>query len=143
MIILVGKPGSGKSFFAYNSLNKVIINQDSLGDRKKCIDATKLALSSNKDVIIDRTNINKQQRSIWINIAKEYNVTEIYCIEFKVSAEECIKRIQNRLYHPTIKENTSLEKITDIVRKFEKSYEEPSISEGFISITHINSNSIL
>lgn len=132
VIIMVGKPGSGKSTYAKSLGNEYsIVNQDILGNRNKCIEYTKLLLNEDKSVIIDRTNINKKQRAYWVKIAKEYNVTDISCIEFKIDSDICIERILSRKDHPTIKENTSIEKISEIVRRFENEYEAPSIDEGF------------
>lgn len=142
MIIMCGLPGSGKSTYA-NGLEKEysIINQDIIGNRNKCVQLTKLLLSENKSVIIDRTNITKFQRNIWIKLAKEYKVTDIHCVEFKISPEVTIERVKSRKNHPTIKEDTPLEKINSIIRRFLSEYQTPELSEGFTSIFSINISS--
>jgi predicted kinase len=71
LLLLVGLPGSGKSMFA-NALETirpdqyVVINQDKLKTRQKCLDETKKILlmepPTNKCVIIDRCNFNTAQR---------------------------------------------------------------------------------
>ena len=135
VLILVGFPGSGKSTHAKSlEADYTIINQDTLGNRKKCVQAAINALKEGKSIVIDRTNINKKQRKIWIDLAKEYKVDKIELIEFRCSSEECIKRVAERKDHPTIKD-FSIDKITFIVRKFEDDYEEPHFSEGFDSHT--------
>jgi predicted kinase len=134
--ILVGKPGSGKSTYANEEFLKrsvIIVNQDTLGSRKMCLKLMEKALKDNTDVIVDRTNINSKQRSYFIELAQKYKADRIECIEFKSSNEECIKRIQNRKNHKTITNDFSLDKITEIVLKFDKDYEEPLLSQGFIS----------
>lgn len=134
--ILCGLPGSTKSTFASTELYTEVINQDNLGSRKACLKRMEEALKYGRDVIIDRTNINKQQRKYFIYLAKQYNA-QIDCIIFKSDPEECIKRIQARKNHPTIKEDFSLDKIREIVLKFVNSYEEPINDEGFTTIfTH-------
>ena len=75
ILVLTGTPGSGKSTFAEAlesraNGNWVRINQDTLGNRKKCEQATYQALSEAKHVIIDRTNVDKGQRGHWLRIAR-------------------------------------------------------------------------
>lgn len=134
VVILCGLPGSGKSTFRNKYPGYEYINQDELGNRRKCIGIFKTYLKANKNVIIDRTNINKMQRKIWIDLAKEFGVKEINCVFLKVDPEECIKRIHERKNHPTIKELESLDKKKEIVYNFVKSFEMPEIEEGFDKI---------
>lgn len=143
--ILVGTPGSGKSNWAHNKIDDetIIINQDILGSRNVCLERMEFWLKHNKNVIIDRTNINKKQRSYFINLAKKYKPDEINCVVFKSSPEECIKRIQARKNHATITEDFSIDKITDIVLKFVHSYEEPKNHEGFDTISTIHIDKLL
>jgi predicted kinase len=134
--MLVGKPGSGKSTYSNEQFLKrsvIIVNQDTLGSRKMCLKLMEKALKDNMDIIVDRTNINKLQRSYFIELAQKYKADRIECIEFKSSNEECIKRIQNRKNHKTITNDFSLDKITEIVLKFDQTYEEVKLDEGFIS----------
>lgn len=136
LIILVGLPGSGKSTLAEKYEDYIIVNQDLLGDRYACLEEFRRVAAENKNIVIDRCNINKSQRKIWLYEAKELkNVEEINCIVLKTDPETCIKRISQRKGHPTIKEETSLAKIQEIVYNFSKSYEEPELSEGFNNIT--------
>ena len=138
MIILVGFPGSGKSTWASHLTDYVVINQDTLGNRQRCIDQTKRCLKDGRSVIIDRTNINRKQRSIWTNIAKEFKIDKIECIELRIKPELAIERITKRENHPTIKNGTPIEKIRDIVRRFVNEYQEPRMDEGFNRIDTIH-----
>jgi predicted kinase len=143
--ILCGKPGSGKSTHANEEFLKrsvVIVNQDTLGSRKMCLKLMEKALKDNMDVIVDRTNINVLQRSYFIELAQKYKADRIECIEFKSSNEKCIERIQKRKNHKTITEDFSLDKITEIVLKFDNTYEKVKLSEGFISHTIIYTDAI-
>ena len=130
-------PGAGKSTYA-KDIKGEVVNQDTLGNRQKCINKVRALLSEGKNVIIDRTNINRKQRAIWTNLAKEFKVERIECIELRISPELAIERIKNRKNHPTIKEDFTLEKIKDIVGRFVKEYEEPKMDEGFISYSVIH-----
>jgi predicted kinase len=140
--ILVGMPGAGKSTYA-QTVPGEIINQDKLGDRKICIKRAKELLSEGKDVIIDRTNISRKQRAIWTNLAKEFKVEQIQVVELRISPELAIERVKNRKDHPTIKEDTSLEKIQEIVRRFVNEYEAPHMDEGFTSYTIIHVDNLV
>lgn len=144
--ILVGCPGSTKSTYSKKiaDLNgAMIINQDLMGSRKNCLRTMENLLKLNLDIIVDRTNINRKQRSYFIELAKKYKANEINCVVFKSSSEECIKRIQARKNHPTITEDFTVDKISDIVLKFVHSYEEPENHEGFNSITTLHIDALL
>lgn len=134
MVIMMGLTGAGKSWYSKaNYPHYIYVNQDTLGSRDNCIRAVKEALGSNKSVIIDRTNINKKQRSTWINMGLEYNVEEILLIWIDIDAEECLGRMALRKDHPTIN-NMSLDKMRNIVYSFKKDLEYPELSEGFSKI---------
>lgn len=131
---MMGLTGSGKSTYTKQHYPEyAYINQDTLGSRDNCIKAVKEALGSNKSVVIDRTNINKKQRSTWVNIGLEYNVEEILVVWIDIDAEECLGRIAMRKNHPTIF-NMSLDKMRNIVYSFKKELEYPELSEGFNKI---------
>ncbi|XP_050063519.1 uncharacterized protein F21D5.5-like isoform X2 [Aphis gossypii] len=79
MIIMVGCPGSGKSYFAVNNLfchdRMKIINKDTLGSWQKCIAKTTKYLSNGSvSVVIDNTNPDIESRKQFIDIAKIYKI---------------------------------------------------------------------
>lgn len=121
VILLVGLPGSGKSTFA-KTLQQlapskyVRINQDTLGNRKKCESLMRKTLREKKCPIIDRCNFNQQQRDYFWKIAMEERLTNIHqkeevikvqgveCIVFTCSAKVCVDRCEGRGdTHETIK----------------------------------------
>ncbi len=77
LIVLVGIPGAGKSYFSKHLMelnpNWVRINQDEMGSRKACeqVATTTLKKKPEKSLLIDRTNIDVWQRSVWTGIAKK------------------------------------------------------------------------
>lgn len=135
LIILVGIPGSGKSTLCKESLPEFKrINQDVFkGDHTKTFEAFKIALDNNLDVVLDRCNINKKQRSPWLNLAYQYNYN-VECVYLHVDKETATKRIKNRKDHETINQNASH---VEIVDGFLDSFEMPELFEGFNKITLI------
>ncbi|KAI9906612.1 hypothetical protein PsorP6_004722 [Peronosclerospora sorghi] len=72
LVILVGPPASGKSFFAKTYLNSyVLVSQDELRTaancKKKCLEA----IRQKKNVVIDNTNRDVRARKEWVLLAKE------------------------------------------------------------------------
>lgn len=134
VIIMCGMPGAGKSTFSSKYPSYVRINQDELGDRYACLEVFRKSIKEGKSVIIDRCNINKMQRSIWIREALKFGIKDVSAIYLAVDPELCIKRITERKDHPTIKTETPDTKKREIVENFMKSFEIPEISEGFSKI---------
>ena len=78
LIILVGKPASGKSSFAYNSYLKYpniikIINLDTLKTQVKCLNETIKGIKNGQSVIIDNTNPDINTRKRYIDIVSKNN----------------------------------------------------------------------
>lgn len=150
MIILMGLPASGKSTWCYQHFMEFVrVNQDVLGTRENCIKMAREWLEEGKRnrpnlvICIDRTNINKQQRKHWINLAEEYGIEDIQCIYFKSTPEKCLERMKNRKDHPTIPENTPEQKQIKIINRFYKSLQEPSFEEGFTSINTLHIDNLI
>ncbi len=57
-----------------------------------------------------------------------------------VNPEIAIKRVTERKGHPTIKEETPLDKVTEIVHNFIRTYEAPTLEEGFKKVLFIDVN---
>lgn len=133
MIILVGVPGSGKSYFSNmfmklddsssNPKQWVYINQDILGARCHCIYEAKQGLCRGKNVLIDRTNIDRVQRSYWTDIAHEHGLTHIHVIYFNIPHPTVLQRLQAREDHPTL---TSPDKAIEIFNLMSLGMEPPS-----------------
>ena len=139
MIILIGLPGSGKSTLATKLTDYSYVNQDLLGNRRDCESAAKRFLSQGKSVIIDRTNISKEQRRYFINIAKDFNA-KVFCIILETPMVECIKRVKERKGHKTIPFGTPDSKVEEIINKFSNTFEFPEWSEGYEARYVVNDN---
>lgn len=137
LVILIGPPGAGKSSYAkeLETLGYVRINQDTFkGNRSSTTKAFDEALNEGKSIVLDRCNITKDQRRPWINKAMSKGYEERIAVDFKTEKEVCITRVANRTGHETIKENTPLAKVREIVEGFVKSYEAPEFTEGFTTL---------
>ncbi|CAG5117594.1 unnamed protein product [Candidula unifasciata] len=134
-IILVGFPASGKSHFATNvmaSKGYKVVNRDSLGSWKKCVKHAQEALV-NSSVVIDNTNLTKDERSRYVMCAKKAGVP-CRCFVFTTTVEHC--RHNERFRQMITK---SHEKINEMIfNQIKKKYEEPSMTEGFTEIVNVN-----
>lgn len=139
MIVLMGLPGCGKSTLTSLFPEHVRVCQDVIGNRNDCVNAVKRNFQQDKSVIVDRTNISRQQRRYFIDLAKDVNA-KIYCIFLDIPAVECIERVKARKNHETIK-NLPDEKIIEIVSRFNNELELPDYVEGFQDVFIVKSNS--
>ncbi|GJD08885.1 Transcription factor bHLH140 [Galdieria sulphuraria] len=75
LLMLIGIPGSGKTTFAKKLEEKgwCRVCQDELFTRQQCENYTITHLLQGKSIVIDRCNVTKEQRAIWINLAKNAN----------------------------------------------------------------------
>nr|CAD7399103.1 unnamed protein product [Timema poppensis] len=76
-VVLVGYPGSGKSFFARTQLvpsGYSHINRDTLGSWQRCVAAMVAALDRGKSVVVDNTNPDKESRQRFIEAAHKCKV---------------------------------------------------------------------
>ncbi|KAF4321818.1 hypothetical protein BBO99_00004497, partial [Phytophthora kernoviae] len=72
VVVLVGPPASGKSFFAKTHLSSyVLVSQDELRTAAKCKKKCLEALALKKSVVIDNTNREPRTRKEWITIGQQ------------------------------------------------------------------------
>ena len=132
MVVLVGIPGSGKSFVAnqFHQRDWVIVSQDELGNRRTCEQKAELALAQGARVVIDRTNFDQQQRSHWLRIARKRGVpaAATAAVFLDVDIGTCKERIMTRSGHPTLK---AVESSLAIVDRFVDDLQIPTEREGF------------
>jgi bifunctional polynucleotide phosphatase/kinase len=137
MLIMVGFQGSGKSTFAKKIEEKykyVIINQDTLKTKAKCIKEATNNMKNKKSIIIDATNPSKEKRHEWIKLADEYN----FSVRI-VKIDEDIEFARHNNIYRSITQN--IKEVPSIAYNIYKSnYEEPDISEGVEEILLIKSN---
>ena len=129
MLIFIGIPASGKTSF-YNHFykdNYKHINLDTLKTRYQENLALNDYLQNNENIVIDNTNITKEERKKYISAGKENNY-KIIGYYFKSSISECIERNEKR--------QNKIPR-TAVANKF-NNLELPSINEGFDELYYVS-----
>lgn len=138
VILLVGFPGSGKSYFAKNYLvpaGYIHVNRDTLKTWQLCVQKTNEALQLNKSVVVDNTNPDKESRQRYVQIAKDAGVP-CRCFIMDVSFEHAK---HNEKFRERVDKNHV--HVSDMVFNIYKSkYQVPEPTEGFESIEKIKFN---
>lgn len=137
MIILVGLPGSGKSYFAKEILEKAgykIINRDTLGSIEKCIKLCEEILSKKQSCVIDNTNVDVESRKRFINLAKKYSI-DCRCFVMNISLEQ----IKHNLIYRELTDSKHIKIKEPVFFSLKKKYIEPKTDEGFKEIVKIDS----
>jgi predicted kinase len=159
VIVTVGIPGSGKSYFSDELVKRSgelrarlaasipasppsllraceisRVNQDTLGDRKACEAATKQALAAGRSVIIDRTNIDPSQRAVWLDLARQAGVGRVFCLYLAFPPELCKDRIMRRANHPTLPPTRESAIVVD---GFLADFIPPLREEGFAQVLRV------
>jgi len=139
MIINVGFPASGKSYYTQRYVlpnDYEYINQDTLRTKKKCLMETEKLLKKGVSIIIDNTNMSKNERKEYLDLAKKYNI-QCRCLLFTTPKEVCIHNSHFRNFTS----NNQVTIIPQIVYNImNKKYEKPELSEGFYQIDEIEFN---
>jgi len=138
MIIMVGCPGSGKSYFASNKLGRhghtKIISRDVLGSYQKCLNEAQQYLKRNDiSVVIDNTNPDVKSRKRFIDLAKSMNVSvRVFLMNTPIEHAKHNNKFRELTHE-------SHQKVSDIViNTYFSKFEEPSESEGIDEIVKIN-----
>jgi len=134
LIIMVGFPGSGKSYYVKNylSLNYFHVSLDKYKSSNKCINLCKKKLEEGDSVVIDNTNPSIESRKKFIDIAKKLNI-KIRCIFF--TTDELLS-FHNNHFRSKINNSKIVPKIAYNIYK--KKFIEPCIKEGFYKINKID-----
>lgn len=129
IIVLCGIPASGKSTFYEKKLKNSfeIISLDYLKDRANELRVIKACLSENKSFVIDNTNVSKEDRERYIDIARKKHIS-ITCCFFKPDVKKSITRNKSRKF------NGGRFVPEQVIYIMNNKFEIPSYDEGFNDI---------
>ncbi|CAD7087902.1 unnamed protein product [Hermetia illucens] len=136
IIIMVGLPGSGKSFFARQYLQPLgyeVVNRDTLGNAQACISLCEKNISIQKSVVIDNTNVDIETRSRFISIAKSKNIT---CRCFVMNASS--SQMKHNIIFRELTDKSHIKISSMVFNSLKKKFVQPSLSEGFSEIVKVN-----
>ncbi|KAH9502390.1 hypothetical protein Btru_075567, partial [Bulinus truncatus] len=135
VIVLVGLPSCGKSFFSREILKPkgyVVVNRDTLGSWQKCVKMVNEALV-HSSVVVDNTNLSRDERGRYIECSRKAKVL-CRCFLFTTSVEHC--RHNEKFRQMTDKDHAKINEM--IFNKAKSKYERPDLSEGFKEIIEVN-----
>jgi bifunctional polynucleotide phosphatase/kinase len=93
--LMVGLPGSGKSWFAryfFEACGCKYISADELGGVPKCIRAASAimqqATKDSPSIVVDNTNLDAQTRMRWVKLAQSHGY-RVVCYVFETPLDVC------------------------------------------------------
>lgn len=137
VLFLIGKPGSGKSWFSSSILKRrdrdktLVVSQDESGSRVLCETDLSRRRSPDTLIILDRCNPTKKDRKEWLKLTDRH----VIAVYFEYDKELCRQRIDKRVGHPTIRAGRGQNALDQMSREMEP----PTLDEGFRSIITITS----
>lgn len=136
MIVMVGFPGSGKSYFVKKYIlphDYVHVNQDKCKTKAKCLKLINDTLDQNLSLVIDNTNLDKETRKSYLNLAKKHHYrTRVIYLDTPIEIAKHLNNVRH------IYSNGAIPKINKIAYNFmKKNFSEPESSEKFDKIEKI------
>ncbi|ESO10945.1 hypothetical protein HELRODRAFT_109229 [Helobdella robusta] len=136
IIVMVGCPASGKSYFVKTYLVPLgyqRINRDTLGTWQKCVKKCEDALKMKEKVVVDNTNPDVESREKYLKVARQMNVR---CRCFVMTSSFEHSRHNEKFREMTDKQHQQINEM--VFNSFKSKFKEPDLSEGFDEIVHVN-----
>jgi len=133
LILMCGYPGSGKSTFVKTNLfNHTYVSKDNLKG-KSLSPIIKKALSEDKSVVVDNTNLDPETRAFYVNIAKDHNVP-CKCYFLNLPLELC----KHLNYIRNVQSDNNIKVVPSVAYNILKSkFVEPSTDEGIDEVIEV------
>lgn len=140
-IVLVGNNGTGKTYYSQNHFSKdyqIVRPDDFSGNKeqiqKKIITEIESGLKNNQAIVLDGLNLQKSFRKQLLFFPNKFPDCKKRIIDFGPGNQKTLQRlIADRPYK-------SESEWTKIHEKNYKSYEKPTLDEGYDEIIHIENN---
>ncbi|KAL8280974.1 hypothetical protein RQP46_006653 [Phenoliferia psychrophenolica] len=136
LIILVGLPGSGKSWFrnalAARDPDLAFVSGDEDGGTATVLTAT--SQHRRGKLLIDQCNPSVASRKTILDLAQ--HATSPVAVFFDSPSALCLSRAQQRTDHPTLPPGG---RVIAAIKQFEKSLVPPRCSEGFAAVATVSS----
>ena len=144
IVIMVGSPASGKSFYSREletSYGYLRINKDDMKTDAVMLKEFNIGLKEGRNIVIDGTNPTKESRAKWIKAAKKasYNITIVW-MNFPMSVVEFLNN-----YRIAKNKNQDSHVPTVAMRVYYKKLENPTKdeSDNILEINTINTDEML
>ncbi|KAJ7054034.1 ATP dependent DNA ligase [Mycena amicta] len=139
LLVLVGLPGSGKSWFSQALLARDPkgwrrISQDDAGSRASCEKEIGHRGAEGRS-LLDRCNTAAVDRKAWLELAANWAVAPV-CVWFDYDKTLCESRAQMRAGHPTLPPGS---RVRNAVAQMHEMFVAPTLQEGFKAIVRIKS----
>lgn len=139
LIVLVGLPGSGKSWFSNALVARAPqhfwrVSQDEFGSRVACESAISRK-PGHSLTLLDRCNMSDVERKEWLKLASNWAISPV-CVWFDYDRVLCTSRAQMRIGHPTLPPGN---RVRNAITQMHQQFVRPRLSEGFAAVVRIKS----
>lgn len=116
-----------------------VISNGKRGTKQQCLKLAGTALSSGCCVLIDRCNIDVEQRKEFLLLAKDRGI-EAHALVINLPLSVCIKRASQRTEHEGGLQGSG---VGGVVTRVSRSLILPTLNEGFVRITYCRTDTEL